>query len=441
MVTRALPVLAGSRLLKTTTSRCPVCVEPIAAEVFERERQVVMAKSCPDHGRFEVVLARDARFYHTSHGSACGSSSSSCCPDDPFEVLSTCIALIEIVDSCNLTCPTCYAASPWGVGDRVDCLSFEDFRRRVQGVVDRKGFIDILQLSGGEPTIHPRFFDILDWGLAHDGIGYVLINTNGVRIARDDAFRRRLGEHHERRGGFELYLQFDGPQPDGQLELRGADLREVRRSAIDLAGALGVPSTLAMVVTPVTIRHLGATLRFGLERPHCRGVCFQPMFASGRVPVESKLPIARDTPAPISVGEVILNLVEQAPDLLAVDDFTPLPCGDPNCHTIGYLLRTDDGPAGLSRLVDLGALQGFLDERVNYNLDDLARCGCETEPLGAILKQLEIGPDKPFRIFIKPFMDASTFDQDRIDRCCTHVIRSDGKLDSFCRYYLSGRAP
>jgi uncharacterized radical SAM superfamily Fe-S cluster-containing enzyme len=32
-------------------------------------------------------------------------------------------------------------------------------------------------------------------------------------------------------------------------------------------------------------------------------------------------------------------------------------------------------------------------------------------------------------------MDASTWDEDRIDRCCTHVIRPDGKLDSFCRYY------
>jgi hypothetical protein len=128
--------------------------------------------------------------------------------------------------------------------------------------------------------------------------------------------------------------------------------------------------------------------------------------------------------------------VDQAAGLLTAKDFTPLPCGDPNCHTIGYLLRTNDGPVGLSRLVDLESMQGFLRDRLDYDLQDLEKCGCESEPLGDVLHGLELGPDAPFRLFIKPFMDAWTFDQDRIDRCCTHVIRPDGRLDSFCRYYL-----
>lgn len=448
-----LDILPDSQLLKTTVSRCPVCLEPIPAEVYERESRVIMAKACPEHGRFEVTLANDPRFYHLSRGSAenasdcspscgCASTEQSDEQRDPFDVLSTCIALIEIVDSCNLTCPTCYAGSPWGVGDDVDCITFEEFAGRVQGVIDRKGFIDILQLSGGEPTIHPEFFRILEWSLANDEIGYVLINTNLVRIAVDDAFRARLGDLRRRHGKFELYAQFDGPQREGQIDLRGADLRKTRQTAIDRAGELGVPTTLVMVVTPVTLPHLGEAFRFGVERPYCRGVCFQPMFNTGRTPrVESSLPIASEIPTPISVGDVILNLVEQSQGLLCVEDFTPLPCADPNCHTIGYLLRTDAGPMGLSQLIDLPSMQSFLRDRVNYNIEDLARCGCETEPLGELLKQFEIGPDQPFRVFIKPFMDASTYDQDRIDRCCTHVIRPDGKLDSFCRYYLHGGAP
>ena len=68
-------------------------------------------------------------------------------------------------------------------------------------------------------------------------------------------------------------------------------------------------------------------------------------------------------------------------------------------------------------------------------MEDLAQCGCDSEPLGDLLKRLEIDESKTFRLFIKPFMDANTWDDDRIDRCCTHVIRPDGKLDSFCRYY------
>ena len=318
-----LTVLGESTLLKRTTSRCPACTRPIPAEVFQRDGRVVMAKTCPAHGRFEVTLANDPRFYHVSCGSSCGCEGRAAVEPgpDPFEVLSTCVALIEIVDSCNLTCPTCYAASPWGVGDDVDCITFDEFAGRVQAVVDRKGFIDILQLSGGEPTIHPDFFGILEWSLAHDQIGYVLINTNAVRIAKDRDFRQRLGAMRSRREGFELYLQFDGTQRAGQTELRGADLREVRRAAIDLVGALGVPTTLTMVVTPGTLPYLGDAVRFGLARPHCRGIAFQPMFTSGRAPaVESSLPIAPETPSPISVGDDRLRPVPLRPRVHARRD-------------------------------------------------------------------------------------------------------------------------
>lgn len=450
---------APPRLLKRARSRCPVCHADIAAEVLERDGRIHMSKLCEVHGRFEVLLARDARFYHLAQGVP---ENSSCCAGggccgtkgqklgreaasvdrvapalDQFERLSTCIALIEIVDSCNLKCPTCYASSPFGIDDEVDRTPFDEIVARVGGVLARKGFIDILQLSGGEPTIHPEFFRLLDWAIDQKDIGYILINTNAVRIAVDAEFRERLGALRRARGKFELYMQFDGTQAEGQMELRGADLREIRRRAIDDAGALGVPTTLAMTVTPVTLNHLGDTLRFGLQRRHVRGITFQPMFTSGRIPAGDVANRSMgELPQPISVGDVILNLVAQSDGLLTTDDFTPLPCGDPNCHTISYLLRTPTGNIGMSKLVDLPALQTFLANRVDYRVEDLMRCGCESEPLGEIIKKFEIRPDSPFRLFIKPFMDAWTFDQDRIDRCCTHVIRRDGRLDSFCRYYL-----
>jgi hypothetical protein len=188
-------------------------------------------------------------------------------------------------------------------------------------------------------------------------------------------------------------------------------------------------------------------MRFAVPRRHVRGISFQPRFTSGRIEVTSStLPIARSAARPLSVGDIVHALAAQASEFVSAADFTPLPCGDPNCHTIGYVLRTASGAVPLSRLVSLDALQGFLANRVDYRLDDLAKCGCETEPLGEILRTLEqshgtLGADAPFRMFIKPFMDAWTFDQDRIDRCCTHVIRPDGSLDSFCRYYLEGGEP
>jgi uncharacterized radical SAM superfamily Fe-S cluster-containing enzyme len=440
--------------LKSTTSRCPVCLAQIPAEITRRGDAVVMTKRCPAHGAFEATLAADHTRYYASQGSgACCDPASGCCAPanpnaiDPFERLSTCVALIEIVESCNLSCPTCFASSPHGVGDDLAYTPSREVRQRIAGVVARKGFIDIIQLSGGEPTLHPDFFEILEWCLAHPKIGYILVNTNAVRVATDAAFRERLGELRRARGKFELYVQFDGVQEAGQRELRGADLRKVREQAIDTAGALGVPSTLAMTVTEETLPFLGETMRFAVPRRHVRGISFQPRFTSGRIEVTSStLPIARSAARPLSVGDIVHALAAQASEFVSAADFTPLPCGDPNCHTIGYVLRTASGAVPLSRLVSLDALQGFLANRVDYRLDDLAKCGCETEPLGEILRTLEqshgtLGADAPFRMFIKPFMDAWTFDQDRIDRCCTHVIRPDGSLDSFCRYYLEGGEP
>jgi len=440
--------------LKSTTSRCPVCLAQIPAEIMRRGESVVMTKHCPAHGAFEATLAADHTRYYASQGSgACCDPASGCCAPanpnaaDPFERLSTCVALIEIVESCNLACPTCFASSPHGVGDDLVYTPSREVRQRIAAVVARKGFIDIIQLSGGEPTLHPDFFEILEWCLAHPKIGYILVNTNAVRVATDAAFREKLGELRRARGKFELYVQFDGVQEAGQRELRGADLRKVREQAIDAAGELGVPSTLAMTVTEETLPSLGETMRFAVPRRHVRGISFQPRFTSGRIEVTSStLPIARSAARPLSVGDIVHALAAQAGEFVSAADFTPLPCGDPNCHTIGYVLRTANGSVPLSRLVSLDALQGFLANRVDYRLEDLAKCGCETEPLGEILRTLEqshgtLGADAPFRMFIKPFMDAWTFDQDRIDRCCTHVIRPDGSLDSFCRYYLEGGEP
>jgi uncharacterized radical SAM superfamily Fe-S cluster-containing enzyme len=354
------------------------------------------------------------------------------------EKLSTCLALIEIVRSCNLACPTCYADSPTGAGTEVDAVPIEELRQRIEGVIERKGKIEILQLSGGEPTLHPQFFELLRWIQNHPGIDYVLLNTNGVRIANDGVFASQLRDSF-RYGAFQLYLQFDGPQEEGQRALRGADLRETRRRCLERCAEMNLPVTLAMTVTRQNLPFLWPTIEFGLRWPNVRGVAFQPVFRSGRIRAAGSEPgpamPTRNLPAPLNTAELILAAVEQSRGQLRFEDFTPLPCGDPNCATIGYLLRFDGQIRSISDFIDFKTVQGFLKDKVRYKLEDLMRCGCETEPLGKLLKQFELDEKHTFRLFIKPFMDALTWDDERIDRCCTHVIRPDGKLDSFCRYY------
>ncbi len=475
-------------LLKGTTSRCPVCRAACPAEVWRTGGpvpKVFLKRVCPEHGEASVCIASDARFYWLAKGkpenqTGCGCSQpatfnfqpsttpGACCSADGsntgtlgrnadpgnalgvMEKLATCLCLIEIVHSCNLTCPTCYANSPLGAGAKVDAVPLEDLQHRIQGVIDRKGKIEILQLSGGEPTLHPRFFELLRWLHANPKIDYVLLNTNGVRIAQDNAFAAELAATF-RYGRFQLYLQFDGPQVAGQRALRGADLRATRQRCLERCLEMNLPVTLAMTVTPENLPFLWQAIDFGLRWGNVRGISFQPMFTSGRVPGVARVAVQKPLVAQgsgvqpatfnlqpatrLNTADIILAAVEQSNGALRFEDFTPLPCGDPNCATIGYLLKVGGQVRSVSDFIDFKNVQGFLGTKVRYKLEDLMKCGCDSEPLGDLLKRFELDETHTFRLFIKPFMDAWTWDEDRIDRCCTHVIRPDGKLDSFCRYY------
>ena len=178
--------LLAEELLKHTVSRCPICREPVPAEVWRLGNEVHLRRTCATHGPADAVVASDARFYWLAQGNpqnACCGAGGGCCGDDddeagsapgqalrasdgsvagtlgrnavaatgaaPFETLSTCLALIEIVDSCNLACPTCYANSPPGAGSRVAESPLDDIQRRVQGVIDRKGPIEIFFIYWG----------------------------------------------------------------------------------------------------------------------------------------------------------------------------------------------------------------------------------------------------------------------------------------------------
>lgn len=455
-----LRIQSVETVLKKTVSRCPVCRSQSPAEVLkvtqDGREKIVMRRYCPSHGTHDFVIAADARFYWLAQGNpinrscGCGSTCSSVgggkegylggnvldeAKKGMVEKLSTCLALIEIVDSCNLSCPTCFADSPVGMnGARLKYHDFANITRRIQGVLNRKGRIEIIQFSGGEPTIHPEFFRLVEWVRLNPEIDYLLINTNGVRFARDEAFVREMGNLFQKFDKIQLYLQFDGPQEAGQIDLRGTDLRKMREKAIRNCERIGLPITFAMTVNENNLKHLWDTVEYARQFDHVRGVSFQPIFLSGRT---SLTQLGSALPQPITPADIILGLNEQSSGVIALDDFTPLPCGDPNCSTIGWLFRMDGkyfSPSAFN--IDIPALQANLPDRVNYDIEDLKKCGCENTPLGDLMKSLEVKESNAFRLFIKPFMDERTWDEDRIDRCCTHVIRPDGKLDSFCRYYF-----
>lgn len=100
---------------------------------------------------------------------------------------------------------------------------------------------DLVQFSGGEPTLHPEFFRVLEM-CKERPIRHPMVNTNGIRIAQDGEFAKRLAGFMPE---FELYLQFHSLERETVMRPRGADLRETRKKALERLNGLGISTTQA----------------------------------------------------------------------------------------------------------------------------------------------------------------------------------------------------
>ena len=479
--------------LGTTQSLCPDCRRVVPAKIIDRNGRVYFRKTCPEHGTRDDFVCSDVRRYDQLEFAvpaklprAYGVEPARGCPLDcglcSEHEQHTCIGLVELTSACNLACPMCYAAS--GAGGRH--LSLEECCRAIDRLVEVEGRPEVLQLSGGEPTIHPQFDQVLDYALQQP-IDYVMINTNGVRFAHDARLVELVADNRQR---VEIYFQFDGMHDGVYRALRGEPLLNVKLAALEALGAAGLHVTLVATLQPeVNDDQLGALVEFALDQPHVAGLSLQPATYSGRHVLPQQLDQRLTFPA------VIDGLVEQTSGLFAVDDFMPLPCAHPNCHSVAYAYRTADTVVPLTRFIDARNNLQLLANGISFRrpaVRDLIEeylagqgcCGggsCVSEPqlvalqtgaLGApaeaqrmpasqtlashavstqvaseffqrALRQ-DLGARDIFRITITSFLDAYNFDVRRVMKCCTHHILPSGHVIPFCAYntlYRDGHVP
>ena len=439
--------------LQTTRSVCPVCLAAVDAEVLIRDGRVLMRKVCPVHGRFEALLSSDARMYLDSlpfnrpgrpplgYSTAVKAG----CPDDcglcPEHTQHTCLALIEVNSQCNLDCPVCFADAGPG---------FSLTLRQVDGMLDRfralEGSPEVVQFSGGEPTLHPQIVDMVR--LANDkGIPMVMLNTNGLRIARDDAFLARLADVRPT-----VYLQFDGLSGEDHRQLRGRDLVATKLAALDrLAQA-----KLDVVLVPTIDKHvnhdqLGEIVKFGLKHPAVHGIAFQPVTHAGRYPAAD--PLDRET-----IPDVIHGIAEQTGGLLTESDFIPVPCCHPTCRSATYLYLDGGKMTPLPRVLEvdkylnyvvnrtlpearpeiLQALEGLWSAAAVPGAKTIAArfaAACCDLPF---LSQAARLKRHVFTIVIQDFADAYTMDLNVLHKCCIGELVPDGRMIPFCAYNSLG---
>ena len=435
-------------------SICSTCYQKIEAKTVFQDGKVFMLKRCPEHGHERVLIADDVEYYrrcrevfikppempliyNTAVKWGCPYDCGLCTDHEQH----SCLTLIEICDYCNLRCPVCYAASG---PERQHFRDLDQIEKMLDAVVRNEGHPDVVQLSGGEPTMHPDFFRILEMAKARP-IRHLMVNTNGIRIAQEEDFAARLSEYKE---DFEVYLQFDSFERDPLMQLRGADLRRIRTDALEKLNRYCISTNLVVTLKKGLNDHeIGKTINFALQQPCVRGVTFQPIQQAGRL--ENFNP-ATDR---LTLTEVRRKILEQS-TVFRSEDVIPVPC-HPDSIAMAYALKLDGKIAPLTSVVPPQVLINAAGNTILYEQELIVRdnlfklfstnhsprsgAGSLRELLCCLPKVFvsdNITYENVFRVIIMQFIDAHSFDVRSVKKTCVHIVHPDGRLIPFDTYNL-----
>ncbi|MBK8609898.1 MAG: radical SAM protein [Chitinophagaceae bacterium] len=430
-----------------TLSLCSTCLRRVDAKIVFENENVYMLKTCPQHGFEKVLIATDIDYYKnirnynkpsetplhfntkTHYGCPydCG-----LCQDHEQH---SCLTVIEITDRCNLSCPTCYAMSSPHYGRH---RTVEEVEKMLDIIVANEGEPDVVQISGGEPTVHPDFFTIMDIAKSKP-IRHLMLNTNGIRIAKDFEFAKKLSAYAP---DFEIYLQFDSFKSEALKQLRGEDLTATRRKALEHLNALNLSTTLVVTLQKgVNDDEIGKIIEFALQQKCVRGVTFQPTQIAGRVenfdPEKDRLTLTE-------VRQSILNQT----GIFTGKDLIPVPC-NPDALVMGYALKLAGQTFPLTRYIDPSHLLDNSRNTIVYEQDralheqmiNIFSTGISVDRVEENMKQLlcclpqieapGLGYENLFRIIIMRFIDAYDFDVRAIKKSCVHIVHKDGRIIPF----------
>ena len=436
-----------------TSSLCEECLELVPAKILIEGNDVFYQKRCKTHGVQKTKVSTDAEYFHwckefikpgdrplqyqtvTDYGCPldCG-----LCPDHEQH---SCLALIEINEQCNLECPVCFAeSSPAKTTNR----SLEEVEAMLDVLIASEGEPDVLQISGGEPTIHPQIMEILKLAKSKP-IKHLMMNTNGVRLASDKEFVKQLADLTP---GFEVYLQFDSLEKEALVNLRGVDLRAVRRKALENLEEHNIATSLVVTVKKgVNDHELGAIIDHALSYRCVRGITFQPIQDAGRNDGFDK------NEDRFLLTDVRRAIYEQSSHFEPAD-VIPLPC-NPESIAIAYGLRDGNKVTPITSMIPMEDLIAEVPNAVSFetnaglrekvvDLFSLSSGDLNTaermESLLCCLPEVPVlenlGYENVFRITIIQFLDRYNFCVGNVKRSCIHFITPELQIIPFDTYNL-----
>ncbi len=417
-------------------------------------QQVFFTRTCPSHGTADTDLGYHAAFYRKSfeiekimiqrYGDGGDTDISNGLSPFPLRKPAG-LAILEVTERCNLTCPMCYAYSSPSERD----YSLEEIELRLDQLIAVEGKGISLQISGGEPSVR-KDLDNIAAMVKSKGFGQLEMVSNGIRLAREPDFAEKLVSW----GFTSVYLQFDSTRPGDIIKLRAEDLWDVRVKAIAALERVKLPSTLAVpLYDGLNTDQIQQVVNFAWQHPDtvC-AIAFQAATPFGRFEVNNDHPVGALRGAPRSAPRKlrmpdILQLIEQQTGV-PQDLFFPVGEGSPLCNTFTLLKYTSEGYKPIAPNFTLKEFMDVMGPRPNMTLRMLTRGRAAILPqivtnIGGSLKLMKtlwphIGTDPSFwtsrktlTLFVKPFMDESDIDMSRIERCCFHNASPRGVM-SFC---------
>lgn len=449
-----------------TTTLCPVCSRLLPGEVFGEGGAVYLSRSCPEHGEIKALVCSDIDWFEglkrfdvepikPSHPR---NQVKQGCPLDcglctaHRQVAGT--VAIEISNKCNANCPVCLGNN---------CTTFEmpleEIQSLVENAIREQGKIGVITLSGGEPTIHPQFFEILSM-LDRPEIGRININSNGIRIAREPEFVRQLGHYPK----VYVSLHFDGSHAASIRGIKPKLQQEALRRLCD-AGIAVVP--LILGVRDINDKELGILIPALLQQSKAiKSIIVSLMAYTGSNGSRFKPnPLKR-----LTIPDAIDSITASSGMSIHRDDFIPVPMPNPICAAIGYFFVDKDGIIPMIRAAGVDhtvasiqnqhfaqagpKMEAFFREMINNiyanprefpdSDQTLRRLKTFVEKLfnqkgQSATQQGTLAEESIKTVFIMQFMDSWTFDTERLSKCsCQHLLPGNRRIPS-CGYYAFHR--
>jgi uncharacterized radical SAM superfamily Fe-S cluster-containing enzyme len=459
--------MPGETLLDSALMFCTTCQQAELAWYTARVDGVFLSTVCPVAGERSAKIAADVDWFITRMGNwqpvSCDGTLpiERGCPFDcglcQFHTGGLRLPVFSITNACNLDCPICFT---FNRPDQLYFKSHTDMTLIVDHIIEQAGSVDLINITGGEPTLHPQLFELIDTCNRVE-IGRITLNTNGLRLANNPDFARKIKDT-----GVQIVLSLDTFDPDTSRLIHGVDLVAKKRRALEILEELDIPTTiLSVCIKNVNEDDVNDIVHSYFPRNFVRSITIQNMTFTGQNGSQFVNGPVDQPRVHITMDEVEVLLSQR--DMFHCQDFFPLGAYHPLCYSVAYYIVYKDRIFSLSRLIDPNLLveasrssyllnpSNKLARRFLDGVNQLWAKGEDPEFIRVLREffnklyptdknlnsreraRIAEGLIKP--IYIHPHMDADNFDIGRVS-CCGDVVPDEsGRMIPACAYNLVHR--